>query len=275
MGIFIHKMFGLLKNKPLLNQASTDWLHEAFGWSLRNFNADYFYSDTQLVLPTNEHFPGVVDSTEGMAKLIFERVKHYAGVGHWPTLVIDQNQCPLMDQTALLPQGAIRGKDVKGAVVKEQSQRLPIPYNPQQINNPEGMIASFAHILAYYLGQMSQEPPPGGADHWPEITELLAIFMGFGLMFANSAFTFKGGCGSCYNPNAVRQAALSEYEATYALALFAALKEIPNAAVSRHLKKHLRGFYKKAVKELHANREGLAALTGIGQERAPQAEAGL
>ncbi|MCU7891829.1 MAG: hypothetical protein KZQ78_09550 [Candidatus Thiodiazotropha sp. (ex Ustalcina ferruginea)] len=275
MGVVVLKMFGLIKNKPLLNQASTDWLHEAFGWSLRNFNADYFHTDTWLVLPTNECFPGVVDSTEGMAKLIFEQVKHYAGVRHWPTLVIDQNQCPLMDQTPLLLQGAIRGEDVKGSVVKDQSQRLPIPYNPQQINNPEGMIASFAHILAYYLGQMSQEPPSGGAGHWPETTELLAIFMGFGLMFANSAFTFKGGCGSCYNPSAVRQAALSEYEATYALALFAVLKEIPNATVSRHFKKHLRGFYKKAVKEIQSNREGLAELMSIGREPAPQAEAGL
>ncbi|MES9833403.1 MAG: hypothetical protein ABW139_14310 [Candidatus Thiodiazotropha sp. DIVDIV] len=265
------KMFGLIKNKPLMNQASMDWLFAAFGWSLRNFNADYFHTDTRLVLPTNEDFPGVVDSTEGMAKLIFEQVKNYAGVRHWPTSVIDQNQCPIIDQRPLLLQGPIRGGDVEGSVVNDQSQRLSIPYNPQQINNPEGMIASFAHILAYYLGQMSQEPPPGGADYWPETTELLAIFMGFGLMFANSAFTFKGGCGSCYNPSAVRQAALSEYEATYALALFAVLKEIPNATVSRHLKKHLRGFYKKAVKEIQANQDGLAELMSTGRELAPQA----
>lgn len=263
-------MFGLIKNKPLLNQTSTDWLFEAFGWSLRNFNANYFHTDTRLVLPTNEHFPGVVDSTDGMAKLIFEQVKHFAGVRHWPTLVIDHNQCPVMDLTPLMSHGVTRGVDVKGSVVKDQPQSLSIPYNPQQINNPEGMIASFAHILAYYMGQMSQVPPPGGADHWPEATELLAVFMGFGLMFANSAYTFKGGCGSCYNSSAVRQAALSENEATYALALFAVLKEIPNTAVSGHLKSHLRGFYKKAVKEIQTKQEALAELVSIGREPVSQ-----
>ena len=267
-------MFGLINKKPLLSKDSTDWLFEAFGWSLRNFSAAYFHTDTRLVLPTNEHFPGVVDSTEGMANLIFERVKQYAGVGHWPTRVIAQDQCPLIGPAPFLPGGAARGEDAEEIVVQDASQRLPVPYNPQQINNPEGMIASFAHILAHYLGPTGQESPPGGADHWPETTELLAIYLGFGLMFANSAFIFKGGCGSCYNPHAVRQAALSEYEATYALALFAVLKEIPNGRVARHLKQHLRGFYKKAVKEIQANREVLAGLMSIGRETAAPAEAG-
>ncbi len=45
-------------------------------------------------------------------------------------------------------------------------------------------------------------------------------------MFANSAFTFRGSCGSCYNPNATRDTYLSEQEATYALAIFAVLKGI-------------------------------------------------
>ena len=94
---------------------------------------------------------------------------------------------------------------------------------------------------------------------------MLAVYLGFGLMFANSAFTFRGGCGSCYNPNANRDAYLSEQEATYALAIFCVLKEIPNSMVTGHLKSHLRGFFKRAVKEISQEGETLSQLRRTGQ----------
>ena len=79
-------------------------------------------------------------------------------------------------------------------------------------------------------------------------------------MFANSAFTFRGGCGSCYNPNAKRDAYLTEFQSVYALAIFSVLKSIPNATVTAHLKGHLKGFYRKAVKEITQSQQSLAQL---------------
>jgi hypothetical protein len=137
----------------------------------------------------------------------------------------------------------------------EEANRLQIAYNPQQVNNPEGLVASFAHTLAHHLGQMAKTRPPSGPEYWPEITELLAIYLGFGLMFANSAFTFRGSCGSCYNPAANRHAALSETEATYALAIFCVLKDVSVPEVTPHLKKHLRAFFRRAVKDVQARAE--------------------
>lgn len=259
-------MFGLFQKKSLLDEAHSQWLFDAFAWSLENFDADLFYTDTILVLPTNEYFPGRVDSVHGMAGLIFEKVKEYAGVSHWPTLLADQNSCPLIDNPRVQVKGALRGPEGVVDEAIDDAHRLLIPYNPQQINNPEGMIATYAHVLSHYLGQMAEEPPPGGADYWPHVTELLAVYMGFGLMFANSAFTFRGGCGSCYNPHAKRDAYLSEIEATYALAIFSVLKGIPNSQVTRHLKSHLRGVYKKAVREVQGREQDLARLRAIGKD---------
>jgi hypothetical protein len=256
-------MFGLFEKRALLEASSSQWLFDAFGWSLENFDADLFYRETVLVLPSNQFFPGRADSAQGMANLIFDQVKRYAGVSHWPTRIVDQNSCMLPSVPQIEIKGALRGpQGVKASSVTEE-RRLPIPYNPQQIGNPEGMIASFAHTLAHHLGQMARTPPPGGVAYWPHVTELLAVYLGFGLMFANSAFTFRGGCGSCYNPNANRDAYLSEQEATYALAIFAVLKEIPNSAITGHLKSHLRGFFRKAVKEVKRQKEQLVRLGGV------------
>ena len=259
-------MFGLFQNKPVIEEEHAQWLLDAYAWALENFDAELFYNDTVLVLPTNEFFPGRVDSVHGMAGLIFDKVKEYAGVSHWPTSLADQNSCPVIENPRVQVKGALRGPE---GIVDDQvpdAQRLLIPYNPQQINNPEGMIATYAHVIAHYLGQMAEEPPPGGAEYWPHVTELLAIYMGFGLMFANSAFTFRGGCGSCYNPYAKRDAYLSEFEATYALAIFAVLKEMPVSQVIRHLKPHLKGVFKKAVKEVKGRERELSRLRSVGKD---------
>lgn len=248
------QMFGFFQRKPPIEPDSIQWLLDHFAWSLENFDAELFFRDTRLVIPNNRFFPGRADSIPGMANLIFDQVKGYAGVSHWPTRIIDPGACQLTQPGPVRIHGALRGPSGVAPPEVEEADRLHIPYNPQQVNNPEGLIASFAHTLAHHLGQMSQNPPPGGPDYWPEITELLAIYLGFGLMFANSAFTHRGGCGSCYNPAANRNAALSESEATYALAIFGVLKELPTREVTRHLKKHLRPLYRHAVRDLQAGK---------------------
>jgi len=253
-------MFGLFENKPLLEESQSQWLFDSFAWALENFDADYFYNHTVLVLPTNQFFPGRVESEQGMAELIFDKVKSYAGISHWPTLVVDQSICALPGADKFEITGSLRDPDGQIDESIANERRLQIPYNSQQISNPEGMIASFAHTTAHYLGQMAKQPPPGGVEYWPHVTEVLASYLGFGLMFANSAYTFRGSCASCYNPNANRNAYLSEQQSTYALAIFAVLKGIPNSEVTVHLKSHLRGFYKKAVKQINQRTQDLDVL---------------
>jgi len=120
---------------------------------------------------------------------------------------------------------------------------------------------------------MAQEPPPGGTSHWPEATEALAVFMGFGLMFANSAFTVPiRTCGSCGGPPAQRRSYLDQYQSTYALAIFSVLKDVPNKAVLGHLKQALRPFFRKCVREIQNNREALTRLRSIANSRPEAAE---
>ena len=259
-------VFGILDKQPAIDRSSSEWVYNAYGWALQNFDGELFYSNTVLVRPTNEYFPGRADSVQGMAEIIFDRVKVYAGISHWPTLVQDQSMCQLIESQQIQIQGALRGPGGITHESVEDHQRLVIPYNPQQINNPEGMIATYAHILSHHMGQMAKTPPPGGVEYWPHSTELLAIFLGFGLMFANSAYNFRGGCGSCYNPYAQRDAYLTEAEATYALALFSQLKGLPDSDVIPHLKRHLRGTYRKSVKEISENVQAVDRLKQLAIE---------
>jgi hypothetical protein len=248
-------------HKPVLDEETVQWLIDTYAWALRNFDAGVFRDETVLVQPNDRFFPGRVDSVEGMAGLICDKVKEYAAIAHWPTRLLDGRQCRLEEPPQLLLAGPLRGS--RGVVPEavEEGQRLPILYDPALINNPEAMIASFAHSFAHYLGTLAQEPPPGGEENWPHVTEVLATFLGFGLLMANSAFNVRiPRCGSCGPAPVDRQSFLSEHDMTYALAIFCTLKAIPNREVLPHLKSSLRGFYKRAVKDVTAHDEALQRL---------------
>ena len=136
-------------------------------------------------------------------------------------------------------------------------------FNPNQLKQPAALIASYAHQMAAVLVHYSQDEVPGGAANRPQATEVIACFMGFGLMMANSAYNFRGGCGSCHRAATDRQSMLAETDVTYALALFAELKGIPAKAVTPHLKSYLRPVYKQCVKDIRRRQDSLAALKAL------------
>jgi len=255
-------MLGLLKrDQPVLDEDSIAWLFDSFGWALQHLDHRVFIDETQLITPSNEHFPGKANSIQGIANLIFNQVANHAGMGHWPYRLMDQNSWTGGDSPTVVIEGALRGAQSQAPAQTPSKHQLNITYDANQINNPEAMIATFAHTLAHYLASTATEPPPGGEENWPQTTEVVAVFLGFGIMFSNSAYSFRaGGCGSCQGAAADRSNSLSQYDITYALAIFSQLKDIPTKQVTPHLKKSLRGYYKQCVKDLVKRTAELATL---------------
>jgi len=247
-------IFGLLGRKPVLDEVTVQWMQDTFDWARRNFDARVFDEETILVTPSNEHFPGRSDTPQRMAEMILQQVKRHAGLEHWPCRLVEESAMHAVAPPRIAFDGPLRGSQAQTPALVSESQMLAIPFHPDHLRDPEVLIADFAHSLAFYLGSQAQEPPPGGLENWPHVTELLAVFMGFGVMMANSANTTKiRSCGSCCGPAVERSNYLSQYDITYALAMFCALKNIPVSETLRHLKSALRPFYKQAFKEASAN----------------------
>ena len=240
-------MFGLSNRRPLLDETYAGWMLDVYAWSLRNFDPVMFRDETILVTPSNHHFPGRANNPEEMAELIFNQVATYAGMTHWPLKLLPPNHCVLEPATEVRVASGARGS--RAVTVDASSANLTLGYDPDHLNNPEAMIAVFAHTLAHYLGTSATESPPGGDENWPHVTEILAVFLGFGLMFANTALVLpRGGC--CGGPVVRRQAYVSQHDITYALAIFSALKGLAPKEVVTHLKKSLRGHFKQALREV-------------------------
>lgn len=240
----------LFKKEPVVDSSSHNWILDTFVWALENFELSVFKKETQLILPTNEFYPGNVSSVHEMAQSVFDKTLEYAGLQHWPIVLvapadIGQQNLPSLDFIDIK-----RGGAVKFSSQLDVEQSIKVSYNPNQVNQPQDLVASFAQAFAMIVIVQSGKTPPGGAELLPQAVELVACFMGFGVMFSNTAYQFKGGCGSCFNPYANRNVSLSENDMIYCLALFSVLKQINVKTITPSLKSHLRSPFKRSYKEL-------------------------
>ncbi|CAA0096732.1 Uncharacterised protein [BD1-7 clade bacterium] len=257
-------MFALFKRSAPIDEFSIDWMFSTFAWALENFDAKYFQYETELILPEERFFPGSFDSANAMAKGIFESVKTHAGLQHWPFEFVEPER--FLPQPVALQQQLVTGKRGGSAQVTAYNadyHPLTLSYQPQQINKPDALASSYAHLLAQHQLFQSQLAVPGGEAYTAQATEIIAVMMGFGLLMANTAYTFKGGCGSCYNAAENRQATLSENHSVYALAMFCALKGVDNKLVLQQLKKHLRPVYKRSYRDIQSREQQLDKLKAV------------
>ena len=255
----------LLKPQPLLDDDTIRWLLDTFAWSVSVSRTVGPAERPALVLPINRFFPGRADSVPGMADLVFRKVAGYAGMADWPLRLAEGNACAIPETVhETLPQltlhtlgGETRVISATDGVTRERV----IGYDPALVGNPEALIASFAQSLAAIRAADAATAPPGGVENLAYATEVLAVAMGFGVMLANSAKAIQvRSCGSCGSGQASRQSALSQYDITYALALFCQLHGIPAKEVAAHLNKPLRPFFRKALRDVAGRRDALDSL---------------
>jgi hypothetical protein len=258
-----------LRAKPLIDENSADFIFSTVAWILQNFVHSEFFNRTRLVAPSNEFFPGRVSSVDEKAQNIFQHTVRYAGLRHWPfelKSMIERevnSECQVQpapqDELALIHRNSFPQTSLSDEGADEYGMQVPVIitpqplfvfYNPQQTLKPEDLSASYAHVIAQHLIIQLGQQPPGGNQFFAEASEVLASMMGFGVLLSNSAYTFRGGCGSCYNAMANRQPALTEIDSVFTLALFCRLKGICYKDATIHLKKHLRSSYKQAVRQV-------------------------
>ncbi|TKB45758.1 hypothetical protein [Thalassotalea mangrovi] len=244
----------LLKPTPLIDEQSKAWIDDAYLWLEQHFVSTDPQLKPRCILPTNEYYPGRVGSVDEMAQAIFSRTADYAGMRQWPVALrcastgsADNNGLPRLS----FPDG-LRGSDIRVVNTDysmQGGQPVVWPYQQQQINHPQLMIANFAQGFAALLLQQTADNPPGGTDLRNQTIDLLACYLGFGVMMANTAYQFRGGCGSCYSPTANRQTMLTESQTVYALALHCVRNQLDSKVVRKQLKAHLKKDFKRALSQ--------------------------
>lgn len=243
-------MFTLFKAKPVVEPEVSQWLIEQYYQLFQAYGHQVFLTQSQLVLPTNEFFPASASSLSEIAQLSFIQVKQHAMLHHWPIdLRLGVGVQPTLPRLEF--KHAFYGEKCQVISDYSEKNRIVLSGHEGAFSNPQTAISHLIMQLSQLMLQYSQEQPQQSVE-LPRI-EVLASFLGFGVMLANTTYQFRGGCGSCYKPGANRQHGLSENEMIYALAMFCTLKKIPTAHACRHLKGYLRSVYKQSVKQLRRN----------------------
>lgn len=256
----------LFKTKPVVDEASREWIFDTFAWCLSQLDGDFFKDKSELILPNNTFYPGSSSSVEEMANTIFTNTVKYTGMMNWPIKLVSAEQFIQQPMPKLFFSNRLRGEtaqiNTSGANEisykvegEEISPSINIAFHSSQLNQPQDLIAYLVQIQAGILvNQIAATPSaisaPGGKEIQAQTIDLVACFMGFGVIFANTAYQFKGGCGSCNNRNLNRQAALPELETVYALALFCVIKKIDVKQVKKELKSHLYKPFRQAYKDI-------------------------
>lgn len=245
-------MWNPFKTKPLLSESDKNFQLETFEWLLKHFGGPHFYDSAELVLPTDSYFPTEVQSAQGAVESTFQRVKNYSGLADWPVVLEEQDTDPNL---LVAPTILIQNNDNSpaGTFRIDENDKVKITYNPEIVSDPEKMVSVFSHELAHYLTATSPEPPPGGWDNWEFATDTCAIFMGFGVFQANSAFGFKQYTtpeSSGWSTSGVGY--LSQRERCFALAVFLKLKGILPEVAYPYCDKNVKSYLKRALTELES-----------------------
>lgn len=263
------------KAKPIIDEASKEWIFDTFSWCIDQLDGDFFKDNSELILPNNTFYPGSSSSVEEMAETIFANTLKYAGMTSWPLALVSAENFSQKPMPQLSFESRLRGESanvnsmintdlssnarsevsykVEGEEIVPSKPAIPtidIAFHPSQLNQPQDLIAYLAQIQASILVNQNGMLAPGGKEVLAQTIDLVACFMGFGVIFANTAYQFKGGCGSCNNRNLNRQAALPELETVYALALFCVIKGSDIKPIKKALKSHLYKPFRQAHKEI-------------------------
>lgn len=237
----------------IISEEDAEWQHSTYRWLIAQFNSPERNSKRRLVLPTRDYFPDQCESPWDSVTKTFGRVIQYAGMEEQHCLLQPQETDPSPHVAqALLVQGAPQGP--AGTFRLDDAGRPIITFNPALMNDPQGMVATFAHELAHLLLSSATEPPPGGLDNLEFATDLAAVFLGFGIFLANTSFRFNQfGGGGVTGWKAQRQGYLTGGEILHALAIFTRLFESDSKEPEEFIKSSSVGLYRRALRSLDAS----------------------
>jgi len=235
-----------LKPKPVIDADAAAWHVENFAWLARQFGHSRGLGAIELVLPRPGYF--TVDGEQGhaLAERIFAQVSAYCLMSDWDVeLIADDNPLARHDTVGL----GTAQKYALGSFGSD-GRRIQITYVPALLRRPEQLIATFAHELAHYL-LAAAEYPICAEDERECLTDLTAVFMGFGVFLANARFsheTYDDGMRQGWRIG--HSGYLPERDLVYALALFLRAKQLGADEACACLKPHLARLLRRAMQQL-------------------------
>lgn len=242
---------GLFGPRTFLDRDIEQWHLDHWKVLIDRFGGDVTLADTPVVLPTREFFPPTDAVGHEKAEHVLACVKAAMKLDDsWPCWLEPQGTSNVGARVSEFvaiegdhaPHGTFRLDPEVGAI---------ITYAPDLLDDPTGLVATFAHELSHYL--LSSEYDLLEDETHELLTDLAVAYSGFGIFGANSAFHFEQH-GDAFSQGWRSRGSgyLSPQSWAFALAVFGELRG-GDGDMGRYLKADIDGERRKAVKYLRKN----------------------
>jgi tetratricopeptide (TPR) repeat protein len=256
-------MFGWFRAKCPVSDDARQWIERRMSWLTEEFGRERLLK-VRVVVPTAECFPAEYDGSYDAATTMFLQVCQYMEVPEERVaLRFFSDDRPDFGSVV----GLTRTNGAAGLYHEEEDGTATIWLQTRMLDDPMGVVATFAHELAHVHLLGDGRIAADVDDHEP-LTDLLTVFFGLGVFTANSVIREKyWNSGTSAGWQIGRQGYLGGTEFGYALALFAWLRDEKRPSWASHMRLDVSVPFKAGLKFL--SHSGIASFTPAGEPDAP------
>jgi hypothetical protein len=219
--------------RTFLDPEDEAWQIDTWQWFVRQLGPV-----PGLVTPTRAFFPPTTETGAARVEHIFRYIKQHADMDHLHCRLVAQPRSASLrvgDVAALKPV-----EHAPAGTFAVEGNEAVVSYDPAHADDPLALTAVLIHELAHYRLAHMRHEPPGGEELHEYTTDLLTVYLGFGIFSANSAFNFSQHQDVMSQGwRHSRLGYLGERGFVFALAIFLELRKQPSDDVRPFLKHHL------------------------------------
>ena len=240
-------MFWKNKNKLPISSEDRVWVDEDLNWLCNSFGEEHVMT-IKTVTPTKNFYNRVFDGTENDAEFILKRTMELMSIHD-----VEIQLSYFSDSPTLASDGSILSTpaDMYGSwesasgTYQQRGDEIIISVERGQLSDPISLIATISHELAHQilLGENRIE------ENDEFLTDLTAIFYGFGIFLGNSRFNMSSNIEGWQSRG---QGYLPEQIIAYAMA-WLSFKRNENTDYTKYLKKSLAKYFNRSLEWLKTN----------------------
>lgn len=180
----------LFRRRPPIDADEWEWQLASFAWLEREYAADPIRTARILARPDGDEFPDTDAKGHALAEELLAQVKAIAGIAPWPTDLKPMLKRPVgqtLSQGVSMAGGSGAAGTFQMVAGADNLFRGEIRYAEEDVNHPVDLVGTLAHEVAHYRLHRLPAHGPGGAECEELLTDLTAIWLGFGIMLGNQA----------------------------------------------------------------------------------------
>ncbi|MDB4307582.1 hypothetical protein N9915_02215 [Akkermansiaceae bacterium] len=245
----------LFSRQSPFEESRITWLFEAYTWLLANYGGyDSFLRSYHLVLNDPKDFKIPSPHDPKYVSRVFRTIMKNMGMGTWEVRLIPMSQADSDLEFEIDSSELSMGYSSDGAAgffTLNEYREAIIGYGDHLVPQFTSLVTTLSHEASHYLITKSITVMPGGWKNLEPVTDLTAIFTGFGIFQCNDASIVSH---SQEGQRTHLSGYLPESARAYALAIFSELSMLESKFVAKQLRPNPRSFFKAAIKDIRKNR---------------------